>query len=261
MLFRSVDDSRIKPDVVAPGTDIAAARSKDAPLRRFWGAFPGNARYGFMGGTSMAAPYVAGCAALVREWLRTQGGWATPSAALIKAALINGTVRITGQDSVAELLGEPNFHQGFGRIDMANTLPNPTAPAVRLRFDDTWKQPARILKDSGQRVRYRLQVGAGTPLRICLAWTDLPANGLQNRLVLLVDDGGSQKWIGNTGAAAVMTIAGNPADPHNNVQVVRVPNPAPGNYTIVVVAADLLFPPQAFALVVTGDLPSPLQPA
>jgi subtilisin family serine protease len=43
------DDQRIKPDVVAPGTDIAAARSKDAPLHRFWGAYPKNNKYGFMG--------------------------------------------------------------------------------------------------------------------------------------------------------------------------------------------------------------------
>lgn len=254
-----VDDSRIKPDVVAPGTDIAAARSKDAPLRNFWGAYPNNPRYGFMGGTSMAAPYVAGCAALVREWYRTKAHWTTPSAALIKATLINGTRRLKGKDALAEILGEPNFHQGFGRIDMADTLPNATVPAMRLEFDDTWKQPARILQDSGNRMRYRVQVGAGVPLRICLAWTDHPASGLQNRMVLLVDDGQSTKWIGNDGAAAVLSVSGNPLDPHNNVQVVRVQAPRPGNYTIVVTAVDLLFPPQTYALVVTGDLQSSLQ--
>jgi serine protease AprX len=209
----------------------------------------------------MAAPYVAGCAALAREWLRTKANWATPSAALVKATLINGTRRIGGTDATAELLGDPNFHQGFGRIDMANTLPNPTVPGMQLAFDDTWQHAARILKDSGQRVRYRLQLGANVPLRICLTWTDHPANGLQNRLVLLVDDGAGQKWIGNTGAAAVLTISGNPLDPHNNVQVVRVPNPKAGNYMIAVVAVDLLFPPQSFAIVATGDLASQLQPA
>jgi hypothetical protein len=253
-----VDDSRIKPDVVAPGTDIAAARSKDAPLRNFWGAYPNNPRYGFMGGTSMAAPYVAGCAALVREWYRTKANWTTPSAALIKATLINGTRRLKGQDAVAELLGEPNFHQGFGRIDMASTIPSATLPAMRLEFDDTWKQPERILRDSGMRTRYRIQVGAGAPLRICLTWTDPPARALQNRMVLLVDDGKGTKWIGNDGAAAVLTVSGNPLDPHNNVQVVRVEAPTPGNYTIVVTAVDLLSRPQTYALVVTGDLQSSL---
>lgn len=95
------DDQRIKPDVVAPGTDIAAARSQEAPLHKFWGAYPKNHMYGFMGGTSMAAPYVAGCAAIVREWYRKSGKWNTPSAALLKSTLINGTQRISGVDAVA----------------------------------------------------------------------------------------------------------------------------------------------------------------
>ena len=33
------DDRRIKPDVVAPGTDILSTRSSLAPLRHFWGAY------------------------------------------------------------------------------------------------------------------------------------------------------------------------------------------------------------------------------
>jgi len=142
------DDLRIKPDVVAPGTDIAAAKSKDAPLHKFWGAYPKSSQYGFMGGTSMAAPYVAGCVALVREWYRKQGNWATPSAALLKATLINGTQRITGADAVAELAGDPNFHQGFGRINMSNTVPNPLSPKLKLVFGDTWKNTGQVFSQS-----------------------------------------------------------------------------------------------------------------
>ena len=65
------DDIRIKPDVVAPGTDIAADAFKAAPLSKFWGAYPQNRHYAFMGGTSMACPIVAGCArwfaSIIRE--------------------------------------------------------------------------------------------------------------------------------------------------------------------------------------------------
>jgi subtilisin family serine protease len=61
-------DRRIKPDVVAPGTDIASAKSATAPLHNFWGPVPGHTEYAFLGGTSMAAPLVAGCAALAREY-------------------------------------------------------------------------------------------------------------------------------------------------------------------------------------------------
>lgn len=256
------DDLRIKPDLVAPGTDIAAAKSQDAPLSHFWGAYPGNSKYGFMGGTSMAAPYVAGCAALVREWYRKTGKWATPSAALLKATLINGTQRITGVDSVADLQGNPNFHQGFGRVDMAATVPNSFTPDLGLKFVDSWKDKKPSFVVTGDRVRFQIKVGTKLPLRVCLAWTDPPGRGLQNSLVLLVDDGGTPatKWIGNADVATVLNIAGGPRDPNNNVQKIRVEKPKAGNYTVSITAGMLLKKAQAFSLVVTGDLKSDLTP-
>lgn len=253
-----VDLSLIKPDVVAPGTDIAAARSKDAPLYKFWGAYPKNNRYAFMGGTSMAAPYVAGCAALVREWYRTQGGWPTPSAALLKATLLNGAQRMDGIDAVAPETGEPNFHQGFGRIDMSATVPNPLTQGLKLVFDDGWRDPARAIKETGQRFRYQIRVGSALDLRICLTWTDPPARTVQNTLLLLADNAHQTKWVGNAQAATLLNVSGGPRDPNNNVQVVRVANPPPGIYTIAVVANMILTPPQSFALVVTGELQSSL---
>lgn len=254
------DDLRIKPDVVAPGTDIAAARSKDAPLYKFWGAYPKSKQYGYMGGTSMAAPYVAGCAALVREWYRKKRGWATPSAALLKATLINGTQRLTGQDATAELEGDPNFHQGFGRIDMSSTVPSPLAPKLKLAFVDNWKDGKQAFTKTGDGFRYRLKVGNALPLRFCLSWTDPAARGLQNSLILLVDNADQTKWVGNAQAAVLLNVAGGPRDPNNNVQVVRIEKPKPGDYTIAISASMLLVSPQPFALVVTGDLQSDLVP-
>jgi len=46
----------IKPDLVAPGTDIVSTKSHAAPIDNFWGPHP-NARYAYMGGTSMATPW------------------------------------------------------------------------------------------------------------------------------------------------------------------------------------------------------------
>jgi hypothetical protein len=252
------DDNRIKPDLVAPGTDIAAARSSQAPLYKFWGAFPSNPRYAYLGGTSMAAPYVAGCAAIVREHFRKREAWDRPSAALIKAALINGSRRLKGVDAEAKLPGDPNFHQGFGRVDMAATIPNPICPKLKLAFADDWQDQNRAFQQTGQRLRWQITAGSKLPFRVCLAWTDLPFRGLQNRLLLLLDDSSGKKFVGNSDAAATLKIAAMTSDPNNNVQTIRVAQPTSGLFTIAVTATNLLQPPQAFALVVTGDLQSPL---
>lgn len=250
---------RIKPDIVAPGTDIAATKSTDAPLRNFWGAYPNNDKYAFMGGTSMAAPYVAGCAALVREHYRKNEGWPTPSAALLKATLINGGKRMAGGDAIAPLDGNPNFHQGFGLVDMPNTVPNPINPNLRLSYLDTWKTPAQVFKRLGERFRFTIQVAAGMELRFCLTWTDVHANAIQNVLTLLVDDGNGKKWIGNEQAAFTHRASGLLRDPNNNVQVVRIDAPTAGTYTVVVTADTIFVPPQSFALVATGNLLGNLQ--
>jgi hypothetical protein len=49
-------------------------------------------------------------------------------------------------------------------------------------------------------------------------------------------------------------------DPENNVEIVRVQNPGPGNYLIQISATNLLSTGQDFALVVLGDLASSIQP-
>jgi serine protease AprX len=167
---------------------------------------------------------------------------------------------MTGQCAVADLEGEPNFHQGFGRIDMSTTIPNPTNPGLKLAFADTWKDPPRLLQGSGQRLRYRITAGNKLPLRICLVWNDIVGKGLQHRLMLMADDSAGQKFVGNRNAAATVTVAGMTEDPNNNVQIIRVGKPRDGVHTIVVTAIDIQSP-QAIALVVTGDLQSPLLPA
>jgi subtilisin family serine protease len=249
------DDRRIKPDIVAPGTDIVSTRSAPAPDRNFWGEVDHNQAYAYMGGTSMACPLVTGCAALVRQYFVDQRA-ISPSAALLKATLINGARWLTAADSMADRNARPNFHQGFGAVSLATSIPNPTEPELRLEFIDCWQTPSLQLGDTGQRRRFHLDVEGGIPLRLCLAYTDLPGRSLQNDVSLLLQDPTGAKITGNTGLPGLTN-----SDVDNNVEVIRIDDPAPGRWLIQVFARNLLRPPQDYALVGTGALTSPLRRA
>lgn len=94
-------ENRVKPDVVAPGTGILSALSKDATDEETFGV-SGDPKWFYDAGTSMATPLVSGCAAIVRQALQAQPPAEAsesfePSAALVKAVLINGAVELKGQ--------------------------------------------------------------------------------------------------------------------------------------------------------------------
>jgi subtilisin family serine protease len=143
------DDGRIKPDVVAPGTNIISARSHLAGAGDLWGSY--NSDYVYSGGTSMAAPLVAGAAALVRQFFVERQGMADPSAALVKATLINGAVDLTP--------GQYGFGQADGPTVFFDNLENGT---------DNWRpdSPWALTTDAFH-----------SPYH---AWTDSPDGDYQN---------------------------------------------------------------------------------
>lgn len=94
--------SAVKPDITAPGVDIIAARAAGTAL-----GTPVDDRYTKLSGTSMAAPHVAGAAALM---LQARGAMDPPD---LKAALM---------DTAQPTAGVPIYSQGAGRLDVGRAV-------------------------------------------------------------------------------------------------------------------------------------------
>jgi hypothetical protein len=154
---------------------------------------PADHLYFFDGGTSMATPLVAGCVAVVHESLLKQKHLSQPSAALIKAMLLNGAHNSQGQYTPSEAGSIPNNSEGFGRVDVASTI-GPYAASENV----TLKDEATAL-DTGEEERTTVTVGTNsTTLKVMLVWTDPPGYALQNDLDLIVRAANNQERHGNS---------------------------------------------------------------
>ncbi|GAB2801600.1 hypothetical protein GCM10027176_02230 [Actinoallomurus bryophytorum] len=249
-----VDGDRIKPDVVAPGTNILSTLSSALPadFNPLWGRLPAEHPlrrfYCWSGGTSMATPLVAGAAALVRQQLVRDHGH-EPSSALVKAFLVTGAAPMTGQFA-GEVPTGSNDVSGFGRVDVASTVA--ALSSKRTVFAD---DPADAVM-SGERRIYRIEeVDPDAPLVVTLVWTDAPSalGGLVNQLYLSVQTPDGTYLDGDVSPFP---------NPVNNVQRVVIPAPAAGAHVIRVFGTSVITTStrvtsavgerQDFAIVVAG---------
>lgn len=270
------DYDSFKPEVLAPGTHILAARAARSDPELWWADCADyDGKYAYCGGTSMAAPVVAGAAVLVRQYLREARQVANPSAALVKAILCASARRVSS-DRVAGSptdFGYPDFDQGLGRVDLRGIL-DPAGDALNaLEFDDVANDSADALEarprqGSGRRAlcTYTVNIVAGgDKLRIVLTWTDHPANSVQNNLELDVRLPG-QRLLGNGRHLYLKNaIVDDPDldglifDKRNTVEQVDIDAPPPGQYRLRIVATNTPFPPQGYATCVIGPVDGPLR--
>lgn len=235
-------DHRIKPDVVAPGTFILSTLSRAVTSANPGWAKSDDPLYFYEGGTSMATPLVAGCVAVVREYLVKEKKLSKPSAALIKAMLINGAKNIAGQYTPTESGNIPNNSEGFGRVNLETTI-GPFANGTILNLIDENRE-----LDTNEEERIKVTVPPeARSLKVTLVWSDPAGEVLQNDLDLIVMSEDGKKRHGNVG-----TESSN-FDRENNVEQVVWDNITPGNYEVIVKAFRITRWNQSFALVIRTE--------
>lgn len=231
------DDGRIKPEMVAPGTNIISSRSHDPSA---YYAAPYNQDYAYKSGTSMATPLVSGLAVLTRQWLAEQRGIGHPSAALIRALLLNGTTDISpgqyGAGAQRDIPAAwPNNVEGWGRANIAASVGQGDPQRVWFADNATGLQ-------TGQTTSYTLQISAGQPLRVTLSWMDYPSSPVA--LKALVNDLDLEVQTptgvvqGNANASLptnCRSAAG--ADRCNTTESIEIAAPQTGTYIVRVHAA------------------------
>ena len=262
-------DGRRKPDLLAPGCAIESADPQDASncgikFERQLGFTDAGA----MGikpasvtcGTSFATPVVSAAAAIVRQYFvegrypsgkRVSGSRRHPSAALIKAVLLNSTEKTTQSPDY------PTDEEGWGllRLDRILRLP---AHFRKIRIWDFRNDKG--LRHGESRGRSVVVNDNLAPLKVTLVWTDFPADAnatrpaINNLDLIVTSPDGTETYLGNVFDQG-FSITGGLPDERNNVEMVLVRQPMPGRWRMTVCATNVANSrTQGFALVARGNI-------
>ena len=198
-------DGRVKPELVAFGYD----------------------------GTSGAAAIVSGVVALMQDAYKELHSDSLPSAALVKAILIN----------TAEDAGSPNidYTTGYGSLD--------AAAAIKAVKNHSFLEESVV---EGETKTFDLDVPVNSKkIKLSVVWTDTIAT--VNASKALVNDLNSVLKFESTGETwlpwvlsskphvdSLNAVALRKTDTLNNVEQISIDNPAPGNYKISVSGVEVI---------------------
>jgi hypothetical protein len=220
-------DGRIKPDISANGQNQISTAE--------------NNTYQSFGGTSGAAPGIAGVSAQLYQAYSEANGNVLPPAALIKATILN-TANEAGN------IG-PDYKFGWGIINGLR--------AAKLIEDNRFLSSTISQGGSND---HTINVPANTKqVRFMVYWNDTPASpgadpALVNDLDLVVEDPNNNDllpWIldPTPNATTLDLPATNGIDRLNNVEQVLINNPTSGNYNINISGFNVPFGPQEYFIV------------
>jgi len=230
------DDGRLIPTIAAPGCQVGEDDGVTSA-----GSF---STYTVKCGTSMAAPTVAGIAALLLEDYRAN----FPELPDFRNAFLKALLAHTAED-----LGNagPDYQFGYGGV-------RAQAAVDQLRSANFSEE---VVAQGETYAAVAVVAPGDDELKITIAWDDAPgvplaASALVNDLDLVVTSPSGQRFYPwtldpqNPSAAAAQDAE----DHTNNIEQVHVQNPEPGGWNIEVVGTNVPEGPQPFGLVVSPFL-------
>ncbi len=219
-------DGRLKPDISAHGQDQGSTSENNG--------------YQVFGGTSGAAPGIAGCMAQLHQAFREKNNEIAPSA-LLKVAML----------ATANEMGTPgpDFKFGWGHVNAYR--------AVKVLEENRWLKASvgqdgvfNFLLDIPQNVRQA---------KVMIYWPDQPAStntnrALVNDLDFLATDGSGTEHFPflldpTPNISTLNNTAGKGFDHLNNVEQIALENPAAGKWFFRVAGFEVPFGPQEFFVV------------
>jgi hypothetical protein len=223
------DDGRIKPDIVAQGVSVYAPIATN------------DSSYGYLSGTSMAAPGAAGSLLLLQELGHRFSLNGAPR--ILKSATVKGLAIHTANE--AGLYPGPDYKHGWGLLNIAEA-----AQVLNTAYtnNNSANSPHFVYENTllnGESKSYTITASGTRPVKATIVWTDIKGTSgdllndvtpeLVNDLDLVITQGSKTHYTWNLTPSSPDNQAFKELNNIDNVEKVEVDTSLVGtNYTITV---------------------------